>query len=419
MSSVTRSQSVVVASLRSHSPAAVRLACLLALASLAGCSTIEGWFSSDKVDYKTSARQTGGLEVPPDLTQLAKDGRSQIQGGTVSAAALQQQQDQAAAAGGAPKTGAAAATAGGLRSVALNTAGETTIERAGSTRWVHTALTPEQVWPQLTAFWKENGFEIAYSQADIGTMETNWAEDRAKVPQDFIRKSIGKIFENLFSSGEKDMYRARVERDEKGGTDVFISHHGKTEVYTTQQKDSTGWQDRPSEPLKEAEMLSRLMLKLGGKSAVDTGTAVASGATANGDAAVAAVVVPPSTLPGATKARPLSEVPNSIQVNETFERAWRRVGQSLDRHGFTIEDRDRTMGMFFLRYADPSQAGKEEPNFFQRLFSSSKAPEPIRYRVLVKPEGNTTVVSILDNKGQQQTNDIAKGILNLLMDDLR
>jgi len=406
MSSVTRSLIV------DSSSTAVRAACLVLVATLAGCSTVEGWFSSDKVDYNNNARQIAGLQVPPDLTQLAKDSRSQIQGGSVSAAALAQQQEAGNTAGG----NRPAAAAGSRGAVALNSAGEASIERSGSDRWVHTSLTPEQTWPQVLAFWKENGFEIASSDADTGMIETNWIEDKSKLPQDFFRRTIGKVFDSLYSTGERDMYRARVERDEKGGTDVFISHRGKTEVYTNTQKDNTGWQDRPSDPLLEAQMLSRLMLKLGGKTPMAAPTTLAS---ADAAASAPAAPLPASTLPDAAKARPLSEVPDQLVVNDSFERAWRRVGQSLDRHGFTIEDRDRTLGMFFLRYADPSKAGQDEPNFFQRLFSSDKGAEPIRYRVLVKTQGQATVVSILDNKGQAQTNDIAKGILNLLMDDLR
>ncbi|MDY0746178.1 outer membrane protein assembly factor BamC [Paucibacter sp. R3-3] len=393
------------------SSTAVRVACLALVATLAGCSTVEGWFSSDKVDYNNNARQTAGLQVPPDLTQLAKDSRSQIQGGSVSAAALAQQQE----AGNTAGSNRAAAAPGSRGAVALNSAGDASIERSGSDRWVHTSLTPEQTWPQVLAFWKENGFEIASSDADTGMIETNWIEDKSKLPQDFFRRTIGKVFDSLYSTGERDMYRARVERDEKGGTDIFISHRGKTEVYTNTQKDNTGWQDRPSDPLLEAQMLSRLMLKLGGK----TLAAPTTLASADDAASAPAAPVPASVLPDTKKARPLSEVPDQLVVNDNFERAWRRVGQSLDRHGFTIEDRDRTLGMFFLRYADPSKAGQDEPNFFQRLFSSDKGAEPIRYRVLVKAQGQTTVVSILDNKGQAQTNDIAKGILNLLMDDLR
>ena len=265
--------------------------------------------------------------------------------------------------------------------------------------------TVEQLWPQLRAFWVESGFEIAKEETEVGLMQTSWHENRAKLPQDFVRAAIGKVFDSLYSTGERDMYRTRVERVGTG-TEIYISHRGMQEVYSTQQKDQTTWTGRPSDPQLEAEMLSRLMLKLGAKEEA-------------AKAALAAAPVAGSKTVAPARSRALSEVPNSLQVNEDFERAWRRVGQSLDRHGFTVEDRDRKQGLFFLRYSDPNQAGKEEPNFFERLFTSDKGLSAMRYRVSVKSEGERSTVTVLDDKGQQQTNDIAKRILNLLMDDLR
>jgi outer membrane protein assembly factor BamC len=242
-----------VTSLFSHRPTATRLACTAFVLSLAGCSTLDGLFSSDKVDYKTQSKQTTGLDVPPDLTQLAKDSRAQVQGGSITASALS-------------ATRPAAPTAGSLptNSVALNAAGDVRLERSGTDRWLHTAATPEQVWPQLRAFWQERGLELTKEQPEVGIMETNWAENRAKLPNDFIRSTIGKVFDGLWSTGERDMYRTRVERG-ANGTDIFISHRGMQEVYTTTAKDATAWQNRPNDPSLEAEMLSRLMLKLGGQ----------------------------------------------------------------------------------------------------------------------------------------------------------
>jgi outer membrane protein assembly factor BamC len=396
MSSVTRSSFV------SSQP--VRLACLLLAGSLAGCSSTD-IFSSDKVDYRSAARQTSGLDVPPDLTQLARDNRAQTpQGGVISAAALQQQQ------GGAARP-ASTATAS---SVALNAAGDVRLERSGTDRWLRTSQTPEQLWPQLRAFWQERGFELTRDQADIGIMETSWNENRAKLPQDIVRATIGKVFDGLYSTGERDMYRTRVERASNGATEIFVSHRGMQEVYSSNQKDQTVWQPRPADPQLEAEMLSRLMLKLGGKE--DDAKAVLAGTAAPAATTAAATG---GAKPSNASSRPLSEVPDSLLVNEGFDRAWRRVGQSLDRHGFTIEDRDRPQGLFFLRYADPNQAGKEEPNFFQKLFSSDTTPAAVRYRVSVKSEGERTTVMVLDSTGKQQTNENAKRILSMLMDDLR
>ncbi|WP_409993844.1 outer membrane protein assembly factor BamC [Roseateles koreensis] len=383
----------------------LRLTSLILVSALAaaGCSSIDKVISSDKVDYRSGAKQTTGLDVPPDLTQLARDNRNPASGGVVSAAALQQ-----SAAG---KAASASMAPAANNTVALNAAGNIRLERDGNVRWLHTDLSPEQLWQPVKDFWTERGFELTTEQADVGLMETNWNENRAKLPQDIIRSTIGKVFDNLYSSGERDMFRTRVERNAKGGTDIYISHKGVQEVYTNQQKESTAWQARPSDPLLESEMLSRLMLKLGAKDEAAKAALVAASAPV---AQVAAAGV------DAPKNRSLADVPDELQVAEGFERAWRRVGQSLDRHGFTVEDRDRKQGLFFLRYADPNQAGKDEPNFFQRLFSKDEGgAAKVRYRVAVKSEGERSTVSVLDDKGQKQTNEIAKRILNLLMDDLR
>ncbi|WP_235531938.1 outer membrane protein assembly factor BamC [Pelomonas sp. Root1237] len=384
-------------------PSATRLACTAFVLSLAGCSTIDSMFSTDKVDYRAASRQTQGLDVPPDLTQLAKDNRAQVQGGSITASAL-------SAVKPANSTNAQSLVSG---SVAANAVGDVRLERSGAERWLHTSASPEQLWPQIRTFWQERGLEVVKEQPEVGVMETNWGENRAKLPQDFIRSTIGKVFDGLYSTGERDMYRTRVERG-TSGTDIFISHRGMQEIYTSQGRDSTAWQNRPADPYLEAEMLSRLMLKLGGKE--DAAKAIVA------EAGSPAAATTPSTIKVGGDAprarRPLSEVPDSLAVNDGFDRAWRRVGLSLDRHGFTIEDRDRAAGLFYLRYADPEQAGKDEPNFFQRLFGA-KAAAPMRYRVSVKADGVKSTVRVLDDRGQAISDDNAKRILSLLMDDLK
>jgi outer membrane protein assembly factor BamC len=326
---------------------------------------------------------------------------SQVQDGAITASALN------AVRGPAPS---------GLQTVAAGTVapaavGDVRIERSGSERWLHTSQTPEQVWPQVRAFWQERGLEIAKEQADIGSMETGWAENRAKLPQDIIRSTIGKLFDGLYSTGERDMYRTRVERNPSGGTDIYISHRGMQEVYTTQNRDQTAWQARPVDPQLEAEMLSRLMLKLGGR---------AEEVKLAGTDAAPTPARPAGSLPGPDfrKRIPLSEVPEFLTLNEPFDRGWRRVALALDRHGFTIEDRDRSAGLFYLRYADPEKAGQEEPNFIMKWFGA-KSVAPNRYRVSVKTDAGKTTVRILDERGQPQSNDDAKRILGLLMEDLR
>jgi outer membrane protein assembly factor BamC len=365
-------------------------ATLLGLAlGLAGCASVENFISGDKVDYRSAGTKTAGLEVPPDLTQLSRDTRYQQSGGAVSAAAFQ--------AGTAAPQAPQAST-----SVAPQQLGEVRVERLGNQRWLATPMSPEQLWPQLQAFWKERGFTLVTDQPDTGVMETDWAENRAKLPNDIIRATVGRVFDSLYSTGERDKFRTRVERT-SAGTEVYISHRGMEEVYTTVQKDSTIWQPRAADPQLEAEFLSRLMMRLGVKE--ETAKAVVTAAPAP-----------------AARARVLEGQPGAaLQVDDNFERAWRRVGLALDRGGFTVEDRDRTQGLYFVRYVDPRQAGKSEPGFFAKLFGAKDDPAagPARYRVSVKADGERSTVTVLNGQGAPEGGEVGKRIVGLLVEDLK
>lgn len=371
-----------------------------ALVGLAGCSAISDSLSGDKIDYRSGGNKTPGLEVPPDLTQLQRDSRYQQSGGTVSAATFQ-----------APATGAAAAapTAPNVAPAAL---GSNSIERQGNERWLRTSLPPDQLWPQLQAFWKERGFTIVQDTPTTGVMETDWAENRAKLPMDFIRASIGKVFDGAYSTGELDKFRTRVERGANGGSEIYITHRGMVEVITGQNKDSTIWQPRPADPQLEAEFLARLMVKLGSKE---------EAAKTQAEALAAA------PLPGApgspARARIVTGLPAAtLQVDDGFDRAWRRVGVALDRSGFTVEDRDRGQGIYYVRYIDPKFAGKEEPNLFSKLFSFGKKDDeggPTRYRVVVKADGDRSTVSVLNSSGAPENGEAGKRITSLLLEDLK
>jgi len=380
------------------------LPCIAAAAALilGGCSSLDGLFSNDKIDYHTSSSATkpAGLEVPPDLTQLTRDSRyQQTQGSSISAAAYQ---------------AATPATPGPATIQSVTVAAQSNrdlhIERLGNERWLRTNLPPEQLWPQLQAFWKERGFILLQDQPALGVMETEWAENRSKLPLDFIRSSIGKVFDNAYSTGELDKFRTRVERA-GDGTDVYITHRGMIEVYIGERKEQTVWQPRAADPQLEGELLSRLMQRLG----------------ATEDASKAAIVAtasPPGTPTGpAPRARLVTDQPSaSLQIDDGFDRAWRRVGVALDRSGFTVEDRDRTQGLYFVRYIDPALAGREEPSLFAKLFSFGKKDGldgPAKYRVLVKGDGERSTVSVLNNQGAPENGEAGKRITSMLLDDLK
>jgi len=363
------------------------LATCVAMA-LAGCSSVDSFLSGDKIDYKSQAGKTGSLDVPPDLTQLARDSRYQPQAGVVSASGLQ-------------ATTAAASTATATAAVAVNTLGDLRIERDGNQRWLVTSMTPEQLWPQLRAFWTERGFNLVLDDAQAGLMETDWAENRAKIPVDGVRRLHGGVLDSLYSTGELDRFRTRVERV-PGGTEVSITHRGVEEFMQGQARDVPSWRWRPNDPQLEGEMLVRLMTKLGVKEEV------ARTQVANAPAAPA-------------RARVLAGQPGAaLEFDEGFDRAWRRIGLALDRTGFTVEDRDRSGGLYFVRYVDPKQVSRDEPGFFSKLFGLDKNEANLqRYRIALKRAGDKTQVVVQTSQGAPETGENGQRIVSLLVDELK
>jgi outer membrane protein assembly factor BamC len=357
------------------------------LTIVVACSSFESFVSGDKIDYKSQSNKTAPLDVPPDLSQLARDTRYQPQGGVVSASGMQA--SVATAAASAPV-------------MAPSTVGDMRIERDGNQRWLVTAISPEQLWPQLRLFWTEGGFSLATDEPQTGVMETDWAENRAKIPMDGLRKLFGGVLEPFYSTGERDRFRTRVERTPTG-SEVYISHRGIEEYMSGNTKDVPVWRNRPSDPQLEAAMLVRLMAKLGNKADAARSQIAAASAVPVGRARVV------SGEPGAT-----------LEFDESFDRAWRRVGLALDRSGFTVEDRDRSGGLYFVRYVDPKYAGREEPNFFSKLFSSDKgAGNPQRYRIAVKRAGEKTQVAVQSSQGAPENGEVGQRIVALLVDELK
>jgi outer membrane protein assembly factor BamC len=373
---------------------------LSCLALLVGCSSIENVMSGDKVDYRSSSSsRANGLEVPPDLTQLSRESRyQQPNSGTVNASTFQ-------------TATTAAPTTPVVPVVAPQAVGAFRMERLGNERWLSTTLPPEEVFPQVRAFWKDNGFNLIQDRADAGVMETDWAENRAKLPHDIIRSTIGKVIDSVYQTGELDKFRTRVERTPTG-SDIYITHRGMEEVYTNSLKEQTVWQPRPADPQLEATFLSRLMIKLGAKD--EPGKAAGASAAPGTTAAAAAAPARARIVEG--QATP------TLQLDDGFDRAWRRVGIALDRSGFTVEDRDRAQGLYFVRYVDPAFAGREDPSFLSRMFGFGGKKDDgglAKYRVKVSAEGNVSNVAVFDSAGKPETTANGKRIVALLLEDLR
>ena len=356
-----------------------KLTAVAAVVALSACSA----FESDKVDYR-SITKAPDLSVPPDLTQLKKETRYTMVDGGVSASSK-----------------VTANPVADKSLLGVNAVGDIRIERSGTQRWLVVKRKADTLWDPVKDFWQENGFLLSMDQSNLGIMETEWAENRAKIPLDFIRSSIGKLLDNLYSTPERDKYRTRLETNANGETEIFISHRGMKEVYVTERSDQTVWQPRPADPELESEFLRRLMIKLG------TAPEQAASLIANAQSPKALAVA--ATLDG----RPV------VQIGENFDRAWRHVGLALDRTGFTVEDRDRNRGIYFVRYVGDDST-ESKPGFFARMFSSSPASTgPGKYQIVVRSDADTSTVTVQTEKGDVDTSLTAQRIVKVIADDIK
>lgn len=366
------------------------LVCLLLGAMLGACGTfaIEG----KKVDYKSAGRLPP-LEIPPDLTRPSSDDRYVVPDARGAATYSDYNRERAGQRAGGPAV--------------LPRDSSARIERDGSQRWLVVKGTPEQVWPVVKDFWQESGFIVNIEVPEGGVMETDWAENRAKIPDaGWLRDILGRVMDMVFSTGERDKFRTRLERGtEPGTTEIYISHRGMEEVYVDAQQEKTMWRSRPSDPNLEAAMLGRLITRFG----VDQDRVKAQLAKA-------------SNAPQRATLSKGTDGARTLAIDEQFDRAWRRVGLVLDRVGFTVEDRDRSKGLYYVRYIDPQIDSKSADNkgWLSRLkFWGGDKPKQEQYRIEVKDVAQGTQVKVLTKDGAQENNETTGRILTLLYEQLK
>ena len=363
-------------------------------AALVGCSTLQELspFESKRVEYK--AAQSGpSLEIPPDLTPPKFDDRYKAGTATLSGV-------------NAANRSAVLSGAGGV----LPAVSGMRIERAGSERWLVVPGTAEANFPRIREFWSTMNMNLVLDDSRIGLMETDWQENRARIQQDVIRRTIGKVFDNLYSSGTRDKYRTRIERGVNSTTEIYVSHRGLEEQNVGSSASPVfRWEFRKPEPEYEAEILNRMMQYLGAPREE------------------ASEIVKTALAPAAAVARVnqaeivKSGNVSSLSMNDSFDRSWRRVGLALDRVGFTVVDRDRTAGTYFVRYADPEVIAKNEPGILDKLkFWNSDTKDVVeQYRITVKETGGKTAVAVLDKSGTADSTPVGTRIVTLLYEQLR
>jgi outer membrane protein assembly factor BamC len=376
-------------------PAVLTAVALVTMVTLAGCAskTLEG----KKIDYKSSG-QGKALRVPDDLSTPPSSDRYSVPESGSGTATYSEYSENQVAKPGEPSTATV------LPVVAPE---QFHVERSGTQRWLVAKGEPDTLYPAIREFWQDNGFLIDRESPDIGIMETDWAENRAKIPDSTLRKLIGKVLDQAYSYPERDKFRTRLERGkEPGTTEIYISHRGAYQVLTAdgRHQSDTKWEMRPTDPELEAEMLYRLMSRLGAKQ----------------DQVEAQRKAPPP--PPRAELTGKGDAAEALLLRDSFDRAWRRVGLALDRVGFTVEDRDRSKGVYYVRYVDPDSVDPDSESFMSKLAfwrSSDAAKKQEQYRISVADSDKGSEVRVLDGEGQKTSSPSASRILSLLQSELK
>ncbi len=349
---------------------------------LSGCSVVKQMTGDEEsVDYKSTVAGDP-LSIPPDLTQANRDARFRAPEGSATLSqyskAQQAQQNTSAADRVLPATSGIS------------------VMRDGDIRWLAVDQPAETVYPKIVDFWGEQGFTLHSQDARVGLMETDWAENRSKIPEGWIRSALGSVIDQVFDSGERERFRTRVERV-NGKTEVYISHQQMVETPTSDGS-AFKWVFGKEDPGLNAAMLARLMVFLG----TDVKNAQNQVAQAEKD----------SNAPQITK---MPEDQAALTLGEPFDRAWRRVGVAIDSAGFAVDDRDRSAGDYFIRYLDTDSGVKiEQQNIIGRMFGSKNTAEASQYRIHVAEQGSSSLVTVLDQNGQVQNTETAKRIIGVL-----
>ncbi|WP_255987732.1 outer membrane protein assembly factor BamC [Chitinolyticbacter albus] len=374
-----------------------RLLFVLLTAALAACSS-DDLLMQRKVDYRSGSDNIAknSLEIPPDLTAPASTGGYTLPGKTAVIAPVTQ-------------TKASEDTAA---QPAHNAKAQ--LMQAGGQRWLVVQGDPAKVWPEIREFWLDQGFLLATDNPSIGIMETDWLENRANLPQDWVTKLLRKVADQFITTGFLDKFRTRIEQGmQPGTTEIYISHRGMEEVFSDGSTEAqvgaadaqtkTVWTPRPSDPELEAEMLSLMLQRLGMT-----------------EEQAAAVVKPAA----AAKARAaLTQNNTALAIDDSFDRSWRRVGLALDRIGYVVYDRDRSKGVYFVRRADAEIAAEKKTGFWADLGFGSKEEAKNKalpeYEIRLAQQVNGTLLTVAGKDGAAVDAENRGKLLSALQSQLR
>jgi len=387
----------------------ILLALLITLAG--GCS----WSKKDKepkqkplTDYRES-KEISALEIPPDLSSDAAEKSLTVpkyQQKTATPETNQTAYPETVAGKGADKTDIYTSTDQTVAPTQEADVPNIYIERSGSQRWLVVDQSYSETFSDVRDFVLSSGLTLEREDKEAGILETTWANNYATEVLSGMQKWLSKGLGSIYTTPTRDKYRIRVEPGRLEGTsEIFLSHKGMIEKVLEGNNAGdpvrTIWESVPPDVTLEAEMLALLMIDMGASEAM-----------------VAENIAKEEKAPDRASIVTAANGQPGLIVNNNIDIAWRRVGQTLDRVGFSVEDRDISKRVYFVLYADPEFSNKK-PGFFSKMFKKDKKVDEGIYQILLIDQGDKTAVDVTAKDGSPAPENVTKQIVNLLYEQLR
>jgi outer membrane protein assembly factor BamC len=371
--------------------------------SACGSYNVDDVLPDKKVEYKRERQADRDLEIPPDLTSDRINDRMSVPDSSIGLSTSYTEYVTDRKLRGAD--GGTRRTAGGD---VLPQIQDVEMRRDGDVRWLLVNAEADDVWDRVVSFWQENGILMQEEDPTVGIMRTAWLENRAEISRDIITDTIRKAFDGLYETGTRDQYRVRLERTGDKRTEIYMTHFGMEEQVVADAQGDVGttvWVPRERDPELEIEMMRQLMVYLGV-------------ADERARAQLASGTRRKQTRSQLVKAR---DGTTQLLIDEDFSRAWRLIGLALDRVGFAVEDRNRSTGVYYVRYSDPSQQDADKGWLSGLAFwSDDKNVDKVnQYQVKVGSVEDQTVVAVGNDKGEPDNSPTSVRILTLLKEQLR
>ncbi len=339
------------------------------------------------------------LEVPPDLTKPSTQDDLSF---------LDSEPDKGMAASLVKNSSACPCEDTQLNLPVLPVQEHIKIARDGAQRWLVLQGEPRNIWPWIRDFWLKNDFKLSLEDPVIGLIETDWKQQRNNLPLEGQAESKKKVAEQdvidskIYAVPTREKYRVRLDRGEQAGTtEVFLTHRG-VELLTDGKL--IVWKLRPTDVELEAEMLARMFAYLGN----ERKKLNASLASTNQHLNIATLIKDESGHP-------------TLKIDIEFAHVWRRIGLILDRMDFIIEDRDRSVGTYHLRFKDvlkDEELKEEEKGWFSSWFSSDTKESP-NLQVVLRDEGSSTHITVRNPDGKFSSEEKATSLLNKIINHLQ